>query len=162
MDTTLNTSSVITLTTSSDAKQISLLSEALHALCLYATGNEKCALDVQSAVVEALNNVVIHAYHNQPDHEITVCWSQQDQRLRIDIIDSGTSIASLPEPVLPDFEAEGSRGWWIINACVDEYFYQVVENVDRERTLRPGEKNENIAFAFPKSHTNTLTFIKQF
>jgi len=155
-------SSGITLTISSNAEQVSLLSEALHALCLYATSSEKCALDVQLAVVEALNNVVIHAYHNQPEHEVTLRWYQENRQLRIEIIDSGVSMTFLPEPVLPDFEAEGSRGWWIINACVDEYFYQVVESVDKEVVLRPGDKNANVLISQAKSHSNILTMLKQF
>jgi anti-sigma regulatory factor (Ser/Thr protein kinase) len=162
MPATFDKSSVITLTIGSDAEQVSLLSEALHALCLYATESEKCALDVQSAVVEALNNIVIHSYQNQPGHEITVCWSKLHKQLRIDIIDNGDSINCLPIPELPDFEKEGGRGWWIINACVDEYFYQVVETVDHGRILRPGKHIENSSITLPKSHTNTLTFIKHF
>lgn len=157
-----NMADSVTLKIASTAQQVSLLSEALHALCLYATGNEKCALDVQCATVEALNNVVIHAYHNQPGHEITVCWYRQDRQLRIEIIDNGDSMAALPEPVLPDFEAEGGRGWWIINASVDSYFYKIIEGVERERVLFPGENHESVATAKPNAHRNILTLLKQF
>ena len=152
----------ITLKITSDAEQVSLLCEALHALCLYASGSVECAVEVQHAAVEALNNVIIHAYHRQPGHDITVCWYHQDRQLRIEIIDNGSSMAFLPEPVLPDFEAEGSRGWWIINACVDDYFYQIIEHGDFGRVLKVGEEPISIAPPIPKSHTNILTLLKQF
>jgi len=152
----------ITLKTNSNAANISFLSEALHALCLYASGSVACALDMQRAAVEALNNVVEHAYDNQPGYDMSVCWYLESRQLRIEIIDSGLSMAFLPEPVLPDFDAEGGRGWWIINACVDEYFYTVIESDERQHLLRPGDRNENISSASIKPHSNILTLIKQF
>jgi len=155
-------STAMTLKISSNAKEISLACEALHALCVYVTGNEKCAFDVQYALVEALNNVVEHAYGYQSDHEIIISWLHQDNRLQIEIIDNGRSLTVLPKPVLPDFEAENGRGWWIISACVDEYYYKVVENIERECALRPGEKNDKFDTTLVKSHQNILTLIKQF
>ncbi len=163
MNATHNNSAGITLKITSSAEQISLLSESLHALCLYATGSEKCALDVQCAAVEALNNVVLHAYNNQPDHDVTVCWYLENRRLRIEIIDCGVSMSRLPEPVLPPFDAEGGRGWWIINTCIDEYYYNVVETVVRERRLKCGSADENRELNFnAPPRINTLTLIKQF
>lgn len=152
----------ITLKANSDAANISLLSEALHALCLYATGSVACALDMQRAAVEALNNVVEHAYRNQPGHDISVCWYLENRQLRIEIIDCGQSMSFLPEPVLPDFDAEGGRGWWIINACVNDYYYKVIESINHEYVLRPGDRNENIRSASIEMHSNILTLIKQF
>lgn len=152
---------LITLTACSDAEQVSFLCEALNALCLYASGSQACALAIQQAAAEALNNVVIHAYHNQPGHEITVRWSVANRQLRIEIIDYGSSITYLPEPELPDFEAENSRGWWIISAGVDEYFYQTIEAVEHTRTLKVGSTaTEHTGTA--KTHTNVLTLLKQF
>lgn len=152
----------VTLTTTSEAGQVSLLCEALHALCLYASGSEQCALALQTAAAEALNNVVVHAYHNQSGHEIAVRWSQENHQLRIEIMDNGSSIAYLPKPTLPEFEAEGSRGWWIINACVDDYFYRTIENFDSERLLKAGAEPAGGVAPTVKPHTNILTLLKQF
>jgi anti-sigma regulatory factor (Ser/Thr protein kinase) len=152
----------ITLTISSNAEKISLVCEALHALCLYASGSPACALEVQHAAVEALNNVIIHAYHNQPNHEIIVRWSQEERLLRIEIIDTGTSMTFLPKPLLPDFAKEGSRGWWIINACVDDYYYQTIGQSEQAPLLRPGEKYPAIAALTAQPHQNILTFMKRF
>lgn len=152
----------ITLTIRSEAERISLLCEALHALCLYASGSSECAVAIQHAAVEAINNVVIHAYHNQPNHEITVRWSQEAKQIRVEIIDTGLSITCLPEPILPDFEAENSRGWWIINACVDEYFYQTFGENIAGPVLCPGDKPADATLLALKPHTNVLTLLKKF
>ncbi len=152
----------ISLKMTSAVEYISPLCESLHALCLYASGSESCAFDVQRAAVEALNNVVLHAYSNQPGHEITVCCYQENRQLRIDIIDCGESMLFLPEPILPTYDAESGRGWWIINSCVDDYYYKVVEYVERERVLRRSDNKDNVETTLVRSHVNILTFIKLF
>ncbi|MDD5272635.1 MAG: ATP-binding protein [Methylovulum sp.] len=152
----------ITLSIRSEAGQVSLLCEALYAVCVYASGNTECALKVQQAVAEALNNIIIHAYHKQPNQEITVCWSQEERQLRIQLIDTGTAMAYLPVPALPDFEAENSRGWWIIDACVDEYFYQTIGASIAGPVLYPGGSPGDIALLAAGPHTNILTFLKRF
>jgi serine/threonine-protein kinase RsbW len=152
----------ITLKMPSAVEYISPLGEALHALCLYATGSESCALDIQRAAIEALNNVILHAYKSEPGHDITVRCYQENRQLRIEIIDGGISMSFLPEPVLPAYDAESGRGWWIINSCVDDYYYKVVEYIERERVLRPTDSHENVEITLVRPHVNILTLIKQF
>lgn len=152
----------VTLKMASTVGSVSLLGEALHALCLYATGSECCALDVQRAVVESLNNIILHAYNNQADNEIIVHWRQENRFLRIEIIDHGLSMTSLPTAVLPAFDAESGRGWWIIHSCVDDYYYKVVECIERERIYKPEGDSEYFEDIIIKSHSNILTLIKQF
>jgi len=84
----------VTLKMTSSVDSVSPLGEALHALCLYATGSECCALDIQRAVVESLNNVILHAYNNQAGNDIIVQLSQENRFLRIEIIDYGLSCLS--------------------------------------------------------------------
>jgi anti-sigma regulatory factor (Ser/Thr protein kinase) len=76
----------ITLKMASAVEYVSPLGEALHALCLYATGSQSCAHNVQLAVVEALNNVILHAYSNQTGNDIIVQWRQEDRLLHIEIL----------------------------------------------------------------------------
>lgn len=153
--------SSITLTIKSSADQVSPLGISIHALCLYATGSETCAYEMQLAAVEAVNNVIKHAYRNQPNNDITVLWRQEDIMLRIEIIDHGLSMLDLPDAKLPQFDAESGRGWWIIRNCVDEYYYKVIEYVEKERVLRPGSAEDSVS---PKAtlHSNVLTLIKKF
>ncbi len=152
----------ITLTIRSEAEQVSLLCEALHALCLYASGSVECALAVQQAAAEAINNVVEHAYHNRPDNEIVVGWCQEERQIHIDILDTGLSMVRLPKPVLPDFEAESSRGWWIINASVDKYFYQTICDTFDGPVLHPGGIGTDFKVLENIPHTNILTLLKRF
>ncbi|MCX7099806.1 MAG: ATP-binding protein [Methylococcales bacterium] len=152
----------VTLTITSTAEAVSSLGEALQALCLNASGSEACAYAVQLATVEAVNNVIAHAYNNQIGNDIVVHWSQYERRIHIEIIDYGQSMSYLPIAELPDFDAENGRGWWIINASVDEYHYKVVECLERERLYKPsgeGAYAENLSV---QSHRNVLTLIKQF
>ena len=152
----------ITLTMPSEVEYVSPLGEAINALCLNATGSGPCALDVQRAVVEALNNVILHAYGNQAGNDIIVQWRQEGRFLYIEIIDSGLSMASLPVAELPPFDAESGRGWWIISSCVDEYYYEVVECTERARVYKPTGDSTYFEDISVKSHSNILTFIKQF
>ena len=151
----------ITLTVSSSVENISPLAEALHALCLYASNNDTLAMNVQLAVVEALNNVILHAYNNQAGNEITVQWCLEQDHIRIEIIDDGCSMTYLPPPVLPEFDAENSRGWWIIKSCIDDYFYKVVECVERERIYHTNGTIDYTEVTLLKSHKNILTLIKK-
>ena len=152
----------VTLKITSSAEYVSSLGEAINALCLYASGSESCAQAVQLAVVEALNNVILHAYNNQADNDIIVKWHQENRHLHIEIIDYGQSLSSLPEAILPAYDAESGRGWWIINSCVDEYYYKVVECIERERIYKPEMDSEYSEDIMIKSHRNILTLIKKF
>lgn len=153
--------SSITLTIKSSADQVSPLGISIHALCLYATGSETCAYEMQLAAVEAVNNVIKHAYGNQPGNDIIVLWRQDDITLRIEIIDHGLSMLDLPDAKLPQCDAECGRGWWIIRHCVDEYYYKVIEYVEKERVLRPGSAENSIS-PNATQHSNILTLIKKF
>ncbi|UOA09140.1 ATP-binding protein [Methylobacter sp. S3L5C] len=159
---TKNRTTGITLTIASVAKCVSPLCDALHGLCLDASGSDSCAHAVQLAVVEALNNVILHAYNNQPDNDIVVQWRPENRQLRIEIIDYGLSITSLPEATLTAWDAESGRGWWIINACVDEYYYKVIECIERKRVYKPKSNNDYSEDVMIKSHCNILTLIKKF
>jgi len=162
MGTTKKRSDGVTLKITSSAKYVSPLGEAINALCLYASGSESCAQAVQLAVVEAVNNVIIHAYNNQADNDIIVQWHQENRHLYVEIVDYGLSLTSLPEAILPAFDAESGRGWWIINSCVDEYYYKVVECIERERIYKPEMDSEYSEDIMIKSHRNILTLIKRF
>lgn len=153
---------VITLKITSAVDAVSPLGEAIQALCFYATGSHSYALDVQRAVVEALNNVILHAYGNQAGHDIIVQWTCVNNCLRIDITDYGLSMSALPTPILPAFDAESGRGWWIINSCLDEYYYKVEEVIQRDRLYVQNSANEYSEQLMVNSHSNILTLIKHF
>lgn len=135
----------------SDARHISWLGEAIHALTQAAIADERAAMELQVAVVEALNNVFLHAYDSESGHQITVIWQLSEHALRIEILDHGHSLESLPEPTLSDLLCENGRGLWIIDNCVDEYFYQVLEPATAAASQ----------YGITENHCNILTLIKK-
>jgi len=136
---------------SNDLRQISFLAEGVYAMTRAATGQEKCAMELQAAIVEALNNVFIHAYDGEREHPIILTWQLNTKQLQIDIIDHGHSLEAIPDPELPDVMSENGRGWWIISACVDEYSYRVIKPTEHYAY-----------FGFGNTHCNILTLVKTF
>lgn len=153
---------IITLKITSKAHCVSLLGEAIQTMCLHATGNATYALEFQRAVVEHLNNIILHAYNNESGHDILVEWRQEKDFLSIDITDYGLSLSHLPPLALPDFDAENGRGWWIISSCVDKYFYKVVEFIQIDRLISPSNQIDYSVQSVVNSHSNVLTLIKYF
>ena len=60
----------ITITTESRLENIDLLSAAIRGLCESAALPAADIDRIELCVVEALNNVVLHAYCNQPGHQL--------------------------------------------------------------------------------------------
>ncbi|MDS4070701.1 MAG: ATP-binding protein [Candidatus Competibacter sp.] len=96
---------------------------------------------LELAVTEAINNVVEHAYDNQPGHRILVeCWLEPD-RFSVLVCDEGKAMEPLilatardfqtPDPADPDTWGNRGRGLAIIQACVDTVEYAS----DRDRGL---------------------------
>lgn len=152
----------ITLKIPSDAESVSPLAEALHAFCLTTTDSESCALAIQCAVVEAVNNIILHAYNKEMYNNIIVNCKKENSLLSVEIIDYGSSMSSLPIPSLPAFDAENGRGWWIIHSCVDNYTYKVIECIERQRVYKPDNSSNYYEDIVVKSHSNVLTLTKQF
>jgi anti-sigma regulatory factor (Ser/Thr protein kinase) len=152
----------ITLKISSHVELVSPLAEALHAFCLAATDSESCAFEVQCAAVEAVNNIILHAYNKDVYNDIIVQCHKKNSSLFIEIIDYGLSMSSLSIPSLPAFDAENGRGWWIIHSCVDDYYYKVIECIERQRLYKPDDSSNYCEDIIVKSHSNVLTLIKKF
>jgi len=134
-----------------NARHISWLGEAVHAMTRAATADEKGAMEVQAALIEALNNVFMHAYDGKSGQPITLIWQLGEHTLRIEILDHGHSLESLPKVELADLLSENGRGWWIIGNCVDEYYYQVLD---------PAAAASR--FGISGKHCNILTLKKNF
>jgi serine/threonine-protein kinase RsbW len=114
----------ITLVFDSTLENVALADAALRGLVEHGGLSELDATHVQLAVVEALNNVVAHAYQNQPGQRIAMRWCMDSEHLRIEIHDQGRGMTELPGAALPSFEEEGGRGWPIIRMCMDQVGYR--------------------------------------
>ncbi|WP_052812747.1 ATP-binding protein [Desulfonatronum thioautotrophicum] len=92
-------SKTITLTIDSSLEQVALLGVAVQAVCLYSPLTEMEAYQVRLCVVEAVNNIIKHAYALEANHPVEVTMTLMDERLSIDLRDEG-SVASFPEGLL--------------------------------------------------------------
>ena len=130
----------ITLVFASRLDNVALVDAALMGLAKCGGFSELDATHVQLAVVEALNNVVEHAYQNQADQQISLRWRVESGCLRIDIHDRGQGMKELPGADLPPSVEESGRGWPIIRMCMDQVEYRADQDgnvLTLIKTLKP-------------------------
>jgi len=114
---------------------VSLVGVGILALCRDHGMDEMASYQVQTAVTEAINNAIIHAYANQPDQPVTIDWILQDHEICIEVTDQGKPMEQMPPYVQPAPDAESGRGWWIIRQWMDSAEYTSSDGVNRV-TLR--------------------------
>ncbi len=90
----------------------------------------KAIREIELCMIEALNNVIKHAYDSEPGNPIYINTVIDDQKLTIEIIDNGRSRENFEKPVL-DFDPkdipnlpEGGMGLYIIDQFTDENYYE--------------------------------------
>ncbi|MDG4554684.1 MAG: ATP-binding protein [Candidatus Competibacter sp.] len=139
---------IISLSIESRPECIELLSRALHGLCSLLRLPAEELAKVELAMVEAVNNVVEHAYGFEPAHRVWVEFELTPERFGLRVSDRGQAmpperLASArgfadPDPADPDTWTLRTRGLEIIKACMDEVEYQVrdgVNTLSMSRTL---------------------------
>ncbi|MFT5506420.1 MAG: serine/threonine-protein kinase RsbW [Gammaproteobacteria bacterium] len=99
------------------------LGARINALCCEHGMDEVNSYQVQTAVTEAVNNAIIHAYDNQPGHRVSLDWTLQDQIICIEVSDEGKRMPKIPPDIKPSPEAESGRGWWIMRRWMDQVDY---------------------------------------
>jgi serine/threonine-protein kinase RsbW len=117
----------ISLTIDSQFQYVFLVGIAVQRVCSWIPLNDQCAFEMETAVVEAVNNSIEHACHNQPGYPITTRMNLRKDRITFVISDGGDAVAGLPEmPVLDDQQGgppERGRGLQIMRAVMDEVAY---------------------------------------
>ncbi len=95
-------------------------------------GRERILLPM--AIVEAINNVIKHAYQWSPGRPILLEAHHCKQVLRVELRDQGLPMPlPLPSGEITDEGAESGRGWRIIRAVFPDVHY---ERMDGENLLR--------------------------
>lgn len=81
--------------------------------------------ELVSAVGEAFNNVVLHAYDGDADQAVTLVLRHTTQFVEVELQDRGKSFDpdAVPEPDLTELP-EGGMGLYIMKAFVDEVGYE--------------------------------------
>lgn len=101
-------------------------------------------MELELALVEAANNIVVHGYEGRADGEIGLSLSIGEDLVELELTDGGPPVpegALEPRPV--SFDAESGRGMGIIYACVDRLDYRRTGGVNHlllakrvDRTIR--------------------------
>jgi len=108
----------ITFTIESRLENVALVGEAVLGLC--ALTPQLDSNQIRMAVIEGINNAVLHAYHNEPGHLVQVTWCLNADSLRIDITDWGHPLGRELSRQWPDEHQEGGRGGPLMWTCVDD------------------------------------------
>jgi serine/threonine-protein kinase RsbW len=129
-------SKTIKLIIDSNLEEVFLVGLAVRAVCSHAPMNELAVYQVETGVVEAVNNVIKHAYKNRKGHDVEVIVSLFLDRITFQVCDTGTAME--PKKVSKmDFDPdnleelpEGGMGLYVIDSVMDKVEY-----------VRAGEKN---------------------
>jgi serine/threonine-protein kinase RsbW len=101
-----------------------LVGVSIRALCQDNGIDEMTAYQVQTAVIEAVNNAILHAYAGESGHPVDIHWTLNEAKLSIEVCDQGVAMAALPPNIAPPPEAESGRGWWIMRQWMDSAEYR--------------------------------------
>lgn len=131
----------------SDLEEVSRLSQTIHKMVADAGMGEVDSARVELGVVEALNNVIEHAYQLQANHEIKVIFEPSKNYVVIHIIDTGITMQhSLfsAEDNLPEVKEhlelvdipEGGWGLALIKSIMDEVSYKSENGINHLTLLK--------------------------
>lgn len=87
----------IKLIIESKIDSVALLSRAIRAICSTVLNDEIMLYNVELCLVEAITNVINHAYHRKPGNFVEVSVTIDDYHVNFQIIDSGDK-APIPPP----------------------------------------------------------------
>ena len=119
----------VTLRIDSRLDHVELLGRAVRALCATSGVPARECAQVELAMVEAVNNVIRHAYKLEAGHPVDVVFTVEPESFTIEVIDEGRSRPERPAPEL-DFDPtdiaslpEGGMGLFIIHSVMDRVEY---------------------------------------
>ncbi|MFP4388716.1 MAG: ATP-binding protein [Desulfococcaceae bacterium] len=73
----------------SDLKNVYLIDMLIETLCSLVPLSDDGAFWIKLCGVEAVNNAIIHAYDKSPDHEVAVTFRIEEDRLALEVRDTG-------------------------------------------------------------------------
>jgi len=104
-------------------ENVVLVANAISAFCHSIQLDENITYQIETCVVEAVNNAIIHAYQNQPKHIVTIKWQMLNKEIRITIQDCGMMMKRIPADKPVSLEMESGRGWYIMRQWMDDVSY---------------------------------------
>ncbi len=114
-------------------EEVRTLAEGLRRACAAAGMGDDDAFELELAMVEAANNIVLHGYAGRDDAVIGMEVRRAPAAVEVALTDTGTPIPAgvldLPGEVTDD--SEHGRGIAIIRAFVDGVDYRSLDGVNR-------------------------------
>lgn len=128
-------------------ENVSHAGSAIYAICKDRKIQSDICDDIQLGVVEALNNIVEHAFQNQEEREISLSLSFSEKEIIIELEFKGTMF--IPKEIsLIDFDKddlqnlpEGGFGLFLINELMDRIDYEAHEEKNIIRMVKNNSKN---------------------
>lgn len=119
------------LSIDSDLDAARMLGVAVQSLCRYWEFSELQAYQIELCVMEAVTNVIRHAYGGRPGHPVELSVSL-DQNLRFEIRDQGAAMPAgcleesrqLPASETLEILPEGGRGLFLLQTIMDHVSYE--------------------------------------
>lgn len=114
-------------------EEVRRLSEALNDAAPSAGLAADALIDLDLAMVEAANNVVLHGYGGGSEDEIELLVRRSGDIVEVELRDRGVPIPSrlLDAPAPPMLDGESGRGLAIIRVCTDELHYSSRDGENR-------------------------------
>ncbi len=117
----------ITLRIPSEPGNVFLVGVAVQRICAEVFDDPNTLLEAELGVVEAVNNVIEHAYNSESGHAVDVVIKLEEGRLVFEVADHGPSVDW--ETVVSNRDRQrgmedGGRGISIIHACMDKVSYR--------------------------------------
>lgn len=117
----------IRLSIESKIDDVTLLKEAVRAICRTVIKDETLLYNVVLCLVEAVTNVIKHAYHKKPGNFIDIMVTVGDADIAFEISDNGDQV-NLPVPKKDlginrnDFDSlpESGMGLFLMHKIMDE------------------------------------------
>ncbi|MCK6554135.1 ATP-binding protein [Candidatus Binatia bacterium] len=119
----------ITLAIDSRIENVFLVGLAVNKICASIPLSEQAAYEAEVSVVEAVNNVIKHAYGSEAGHRVEVVVTVGAEAVTFEVCDTGRALEKLAvrlPPVDCDDRAglqEGGRGLYIMHAFSDRVRY---------------------------------------
>ncbi|GLV23006.1 hypothetical protein TomMM35A_28500 [Sphingobium sp. TomMM35A] len=119
-------------------EEVGQLSEHVRALCEAAAVPPEVMIDIELALAEAANNIIIHGYRGRDDGMIGVGVQIMPGSVSLELQDQGEAV---PEGLFSrcrtiSADAESGRGVGIIQSCIDQIDYRSEGGTNRLRLTK--------------------------
>ncbi|MCN4144656.1 MAG: ATP-binding protein [Thiohalomonas sp.] len=111
-------------------QRVSLVGVAVSALCREHGMDDTACFQIETCVVEAVNNAIIHAYDNEAGNNLHIEWLMENKQVTITVSDTGKTMTQAISDKLVASESESGRGWFIMNKWTDSVFYASIDGVN--------------------------------